>query len=193
MVLLLGFIVGIALFLICLFGIKMGWIDQLDEQMFNVFDSLHFLTGFSFLGTEPVISIGSIALIVYLLIKRNIFGVLTILLTVAGGNLLNKWIKTVVGRERPPFEHGEDGFSFVSGHAMVGVIFYLLAGYFIARAGDIHKRYIICSAGILLAILTGLSRIVEKAHYFTDVLAGFGLGMAIALLGIYINEKRMLR
>ncbi|BDG32595.1 hypothetical protein PthBH41_23070 [Parageobacillus thermoglucosidasius] len=46
---------------------------------------------------------------------------------------LNTFIKDLVGRERPPLAQGVQGFSFPSGHAMVGSIYLLLIAYFLSK------------------------------------------------------------
>jgi undecaprenyl-diphosphatase len=161
-----------------------------DSTFFPLFENMMFLKPFSIIGTELVIGTISILLMFYLwLRKKDYLGVLTVVVAVAGSNVINKLLKSTVERERPPFSHGEDGFSFPSGHAMVGLVFLLLLVYFISKEVQSTKiKLIFYSGGVLLALFTGMSRVVEKAHYFSDVLAGFLLGYAYFTLCIVLYE-----
>ncbi|MED4018769.1 phosphatase PAP2 family protein [Sutcliffiella cohnii] len=189
----LGIFFGIILFVFCLLNYKTDWVMELDNQMFPILEPFQWLVWFDYLGRGAFITAGAIILIIFLLKKRRMFASITVFMTVGGALFLTEWIKAVVKRERPPFEHGQDGFSFISGHAMYAVIFYLLTCYMIVEVGGYKRhKYYIYAIGILLSILIGVSRVVEKAHYFTDFLGGFGLGLAITLLAIhYYKRTRM--
>ncbi|MBM7647606.1 undecaprenyl-diphosphatase [Bacillus ectoiniformans] len=179
-----------AVFLLLFAGVEMNVFAWMDNRAFSVFEAFTGLKEFSFLGSEIVLGTISIILVVLLTWKRHIYGVMAVLTSVAGGNVLNKWLKEAVGRERPPFNHGEDGLSFVSGHAMLGLIVYLLICYFLLSFSnrDITQR-IGYAAAIVLAGLAGFSRVAERAHYLSDVLAGFSLGAAIFFLTVAVLEK----
>jgi undecaprenyl-diphosphatase len=161
-----------------------------DRIFFSLFENMMFLKPFSIIGTELVIATISILLMLYLWFrKKDYIGILTVVVAVACSNVINKLLKSIVERERPPFSHGEDGFSFPSGHAMVGLVFLLLLVYFISKEVQSTKvKLIFYGGGGLLALFTGMSRVVEKAHYFSDVLAGFLLGYAYFTLCIALYE-----
>ncbi|RLQ97287.1 phosphatase PAP2 family protein [Falsibacillus albus] len=181
-------------FLFMLLLVLNGGIATFDDEAAKLFTPLKFLSIFNVLGTQLIIGGGSIMLILYLWWrKKNYFGILLLLIAVAGGNLVNKWLKAAVGRERPPLAQGEEGFSFTSGHAMVGMIFYLLLAFFINQEVASKKiRIMIYSAGVLSAVLTGLSRIVTHAHYPSDVFAGYLAGVTIFMFttGVYGWNKK---
>jgi undecaprenyl-diphosphatase len=112
-----------------------------------------------------------------------------VLAAVGGSYGLNTIIKNGVGRERPPFSHGEAGLSFPSGHAMVGSIYLLLIAYFVGH--EVKKRsskwaiYIMCG---VLALLTGLSRLAKQVHYPSDVVAGFFLAFPYLYLCLTVYQ-----
>jgi undecaprenyl-diphosphatase len=139
-----------------------------------------------------VIGGGSILLILYLWrVKKDFAGILTVVVAVAGSNVLNKVIKNLMERERPAAALEEDGFSFPSGHAMVGMVFYLTAAYYLSREfSSVKVKWGICILALLITVLTGMSRIVEQAHYPSDVLAGFLIGYSIFTLTTFLYEKR---
>ncbi|MCC5802964.1 phosphatase PAP2 family protein [Rossellomorea vietnamensis] len=150
------------------------------------------LEPFSVIGTELVIGIATIALILFLWwIKKDYAGIITVVVLVAGSNVLNKAIKGWMERERPPFSHGEEGFSFPSGHAMVGIVFLLVIAYFISKEiSNMGMKVTIFTLAVILSLLAGFSRVAEQAHYPTDVAAGFLLGYSFFVLCIFLYEKR---
>ncbi|MFI9614295.1 phosphatase PAP2 family protein [Streptomyces sp. NPDC052023] len=95
--------------------------------------------------------------------------------------LVNVPIRGFVERPRPFFEHeglevlvaGKSDFSFVSDHATIAMA--LGVGLFVA-----HRKFGL--AGIGLALLEGFCRVYMGVHYPTDVVGGFALGTAVALL-----------
>ncbi|MEU1405350.1 phosphatase PAP2 family protein [Streptomyces sp. NPDC005728] len=95
--------------------------------------------------------------------------------------LVNVPIRGFVERPRPFVDHrglevlvsGKTDFSFVSDHATITMA--IGVGLFIA-----NRRFGI--AGIGLALLEGFCRVYMGVHYPTDVVGGFALGTAVALL-----------
>lgn len=174
-------------FLGLLAGTQAGWAEPLDQAALNT-TAFSGFAAFHFLGSEWLLGGGALLLIAFLAFKRNMYGVLAVLAAVGGGNMLNKALKEWVGRERPPFPHGESGFSFVSGHAMLGIIFYCLLAYFLCSYGKGSRFFY--AAALMLAFLSGISRIAEKAHYATDVLAGWLLGGTVFLLLVFLLKRK---
>lgn len=95
--------------------------------------------------------------------------------------LVNVPIRGFVERPRPFVDHqgldvlvpGKTDFSFVSDHATITMA--LGVGLFVA-----NRRFGV--AGIGLALLEGFCRVFMGVHYPTDVVGGFALGTAVALL-----------
>ncbi|MYV42932.1 phosphatase PAP2 family protein [Streptomyces sp. SID1328] len=95
--------------------------------------------------------------------------------------LVNVPIRGFVERPRPFMDHqgldvliaGKSDYSFVSDHATITMA--IGVGLFVA-----HRRFGI--AGIALALLEGFCRVFMGVHYPTDVIGGFALGTAVALL-----------
>jgi len=99
------------------------------------------------------------------------------------GLLLYKYLKTRLTRERPYITLAGvvagtpalDRYSFPSGHTLHAVSFTVLACYsFPALAW-------LC---VPFAVLVAASRVVLGLHYPTDVLAGAGIGGALAFTGL---------
>ncbi|EGG48260.1 MULTISPECIES: phosphatase PAP2 family protein [Streptomyces] len=95
--------------------------------------------------------------------------------------LVNVPIRGFVERPRPFVDHdglevlvdGKDDFSFVSDHATLTMA--IAVGLFVA-----NRRFGLI--GIGLALLEGFCRVYMGVHYPTDVVGGFALGTAVALL-----------
>ncbi|GAB2661446.1 phosphatase PAP2 family protein [Nocardia goodfellowii] len=102
-----------------------------------------------------------------------------VLLTGAGGLILNAVVKALVGRLRPVVEtpvHSVGGWSFPSGHAMSSLVcFGVVALVFIPIQRPGVRRVLIASTTLLVTAI-GFSRVALGVHYLTDVLAGWLLG-----------------
>lgn len=107
--------------------------------------------------------------------------------------LANQILKRIVARPRPTEYRiiEELGYSFPSGHSMVGMAFYGLLIYFIYR--KVKNPYIKWTSCILLTMLIfliGLSRVYLGVHYASDVIAGFCISAAyLALFTQVIAHK----
>ncbi|MEW2633842.1 phosphatase PAP2 family protein [Streptomyces sp. NPDC048389] len=95
--------------------------------------------------------------------------------------LINIPIRGFVERPRPFLDHqrievlveGKTDYSFVSDHATMAMA--IAAGLFVA-----HRRFGLAAFG--LAVAEGFCRVYMGVHYPTDVIGGFALGTAVALL-----------
>ena len=95
--------------------------------------------------------------------------------------LVNVPIRGFVERPRPFVDHdgldvligGKSDFSFVSDHATLMMA--MGVGLFVA-----NRKFGL--VGIVLALFGGFCRVYMGVHYPTDVIGGFALGTAVALL-----------
>ncbi len=167
------------------------FLDQvLSDFVTSVFHETSYplFTMISELGDK--IGIGIVALLMLLwlwLKKRDYFGMAVFVLAVAIGNEVNKWIKELVGRERPVFDQVEvaESLSFPSGHAMVGFILYMLAAHLLAENVKSNGAKLgIGLFALIIVLLIGLSRTVLQSHFPTDVLGGYTIGAAWTILWI---------
>lgn len=141
-----------------------------------------------------VISIFTIALI--FIYKKYRLATWFCLSVIIGAVLLNKVLKNFFDRPRPFNVYEIDNlvhassYSFPSGHAMGSIISYLLLAYIINKVikNNILK-YILIVISILLSITICFTRVYLGVHYPTDVIAGFSLGLAWALLCILVYRN----
>jgi lipid A 4'-phosphatase len=152
------------------------FLDQnpLVQFSYHLFAKIHF----------AVLALLLLALVVQLIRRSSPrkAGFLLLVLVLGPGLLVNGVLKAESGRARPlhtvvyggeapftpAFQHADqcrDNCSFVSGHASMG--FFLVALAWVVR----DRRWLL--AGVFLGGLVGLGRIVQGAHFFSDVIFSF--------------------
>ncbi|MES9874716.1 MAG: phosphatase PAP2 family protein [Candidatus Sedimenticola sp. 6PFRAG7] len=81
--------------------------------------------------------------------------------------------------------YAADSYSFPSGHTLKAVVLYGFLSVIIARPIQPHWRWLPYALAASIAVAVGLSRLYLGAHWLTDVLGSFTLGVIwISLLGI---------
>jgi len=156
-----------------------------------------FMRAVSFCGAPATLLTAALVLALYLGARRRSTDVGMLALAVGGGELLNPLLKVVFARERPSFLDPLvvlKTYSFPSGHATGSTIFYGLAAYLIARAATRWTwRVLAVVAAVVAVLLVGFSRIYLGAHYLSDVVGGFGVGLvwlASVVTGIETLRRR---
>jgi membrane-associated phospholipid phosphatase len=123
--------------------------------------------------------------------RKNLWGMIIYFITVAGGGLLNLWLKSFFERERPNVNRiiEADGFSFPSGHSMGSMTYYGFLGYLVIRSKykPLSKLGWVILFGLVI-LLIGISRIYLGVHYPSDVLAGYMAGSVWLVLCISLLE-----
>lgn len=160
------------------------WVEQ----------SAHDITA---LGGYPVLTLFTVITIGYLLMIRRGGAAMLVVVAIGGGTLISQGLKALFGRARPdvvPHLVDVHTLSFPSGHSMLSAVTYLTLGALIAAVQPSRrvKAYIVGCA-IILALLVGVSRIYLGVHWPTDVLAGWSVGAAWALLCGAVAERLMRR
>lgn len=145
------------------------WSSPLNEIMI-------FITNIA----SPVnLSLLSILLLIALIIKKKRYYTILFITGMAGGLFLEFFIKVLTHRERPLNAMLDiSGYSFPSGHATMATIFFILLLY--ALKDDIKNnvlRMFFIITTIFAFIVVGLSRVYLNVHWFSDVIAGFALGI----------------
>jgi undecaprenyl-diphosphatase len=103
------------------------------------------------------------------------------------GSLASTIAKSVFGRPRPPVAVHETHVTlaaFPSGHATESAAFFVAGSLALALtvARSRTGKVLLLMAGLLLTGAVGVSRLVLGVHWLSDVVAGWCLGTAIALV-----------
>jgi undecaprenyl-diphosphatase len=161
-----------------------GTATWFHERLTPLFVSvLHAFTEF---GSGEWIGIVLSALVLFFVWKRSWPSLITLIVAVPGGMLLNEWLKFLVHRQRPfidgPFVDWS-GYSFASGHTIGATLLYgqlLLFVLPVLKAR--HWRRLCIFSAVSLVLLVGFSRIALGAHFLTDVLAAIFFGIVWLML-----------
>lgn len=101
-----------------------------------------------------------------------------------------------IGRDRPQLTGAMEFItlpSFPSGHVMTFVVFCTLALLMgLPNIDQTWKRWTTVAAIVLSALLVGFLRLYLLAHWFTDVIAGYGLGLICAVVAYILVSQYFL-
>lgn len=150
-------------------NIHLIWRPWLNELMIIITNIL---------SPEVLFAIAFLATL-YFFQKKNWYNAALIFMSSAGGLILGAILKRLIGRARPAGGLVlESGLSFPSQHALMALIFFVLVMILFSKKikNQLLKGLFIFSS-LFLIILVGWSRIYLKVHWFSDVAAGFALGL----------------
>lgn len=99
-------------------------------------------------------------------------------------------LKEFVSRARPEGIVSETGFSFVSGHATIAVVFFGLLTYLIfKRSRNYNLKIASVIVSSVMILLIGFTRLYLGVHWFSDVLGGFIVGVFILTSCVIVKER----
>jgi undecaprenyl-diphosphatase len=138
------------------------------------------------LGSLPVT--GSVALVTSLVLaaRRRVAEAVAVAAGMALTVWAVHWAKDAVDRPRPlhPLVSAADQ-SYPSGHSAYAVIYIVLAIVVGRMFPHWRGGVALVSAAVGLTLLIGVTRIYLRAHYFSDVIGGYGLAIGLfSLTGI---------
>jgi membrane-associated phospholipid phosphatase len=151
-----------------------------------------FMLFITFLGNHKFLIPANLLLLMYYIFKKNRWLSIRVVALALSSLFIKLLLKLLFHRDRPaiPLLHKVDGFSFPSGHALIGVAFYGLLIY-IAWNEVKNKlwRIIIVSSLIFLILLISFSRIYLRVHYTSDVMAGLAMGFIWLTVSLWVIGK----
>jgi len=150
------------------------------------------LRAFTEFGSGEWIGVVLFCVALYFVWKKWWPSLVTLIIAVPGGMLLNEWVKILVHRQRPfvdgPFVDWS-GYSFASGHTIGATLLYgqlLLFVLPVMKAR--HWRLLCIFSAVFLVLLVGFSRIALGAHFLTDVLAAIVFGIVWLMLCMVLRK-----
>lgn len=144
------------------------------------------MSDFTALGSFAVIIFVTAAVSGYLALRQRGGAALLLAASVASGAILSSLLKIGIDRPRPDVVTrlaDVHTLSFPSGHAMVSAVAYLTMGVLLASfvEGRRTQLYVLSVAAVAV-VLIGATRVYLGVHWPTDVLAGWCIGAAWAML-----------
>jgi membrane-associated phospholipid phosphatase len=137
---------------------------------------------------------------IYFIVKRFWQELTMLAVAMAGESLLFWTISSFFGRARPPTQiwivlHIP---GFPSGHSMASVVLFgFLAYLLVPKIQSAFGKGLMVGVTILVILFVGFTRVFTAAHYLTDVLAGYAMGIAwsgmvYTLIEMYFQKRRSL-
>jgi len=103
---------------------------------------------------------------------------------IGGTALINSLLKSLIARPRPELRLVEIHTpSFPSWHSSTSMALALSLWFLFVRNLPPDRRNALGGLLLLWPLLIGFSRLFLNAHWFSDILAGWGLGMLLTSLG----------
>jgi undecaprenyl-diphosphatase len=199
-VLLVGilFLISIFAFAFLAKGVVEGQERKVDNSIFTFFDQfstlhvINIMRVISFFGSVQFLIPAYIIIIAYFFIQKKYRVGVDISIIAITSSALMFGLKAIFHRQRPdlPIIKGIYTYSFPSGHALSSFIFISIL-IFIIRNGkgkNIYK-WIATILLLLSSITIGISRIILRAHYPTDVIASFCLGIVWVIVSLWLLKK----
>lgn len=94
-------------------------------------------------------------------------------------------LKIAVGRPRPE----GPAFGFPSGHATAAAA-YFGAVLYLSESLRPDVRRLVRVVAVIMIVLVGIARVMLRAHWPSDVLGGFALGLALASAAAVLAARR---
>lgn len=165
----------------------------INDYAHPILDSV--IVGVTLTGNIGTVLIMSTCAIFFLKKYGEIRSIIQIIFTVGGAIMLNILLKYLFQRDRPKLWQlviQESTYSFPSGHALITAAF---ATSLVFIWWKVRYRWLIVVAAALYVLLVGFSRLYLGVHYPTDVIAGWCVGVAWAVivaivLKVVVIEKR---
>jgi len=139
----------------------------------------------SALGSAVIATSVVVIATAYLMLSQRRRHALMIAACGLGAPAVMEVLKQFHDRPRPSVVTPVDptiGLSFPSGHTLAATAIYLTLGVLIASAADRRRiKVFVMVIAVLLAFTVGFTRVYLGAHYPTDVVGGWMVGLAWAL------------
>jgi undecaprenyl-diphosphatase len=172
--------------------------DMFDTNVFHFLKAhttpplVKLMNGLSFFGNHLFLIPAYILLVTILFLRHQRSDAINIIAIVLSSTALLFGFKAIYRRHRPEFPLLREfhNYSFPSGHALSSFIFCSILIYLIWKS-DLRPalKYLLAGLLVIFSLSIGISRIVLRYHFASDVLAGFALGFAWVIFSFWILKK----
>ena len=192
------FIISLFVFAFIAEGVIEGNEQAFDNNIFTFFSSfstpgfINAMKFFTFLGSADFLIPAYLFVIIYFIFKKLYRHAINIFIIAASSTALLFILKSIFQRQRPslPIIRTITTYSFPSGHMLSSFVFCSILCFIVVKSDwRLLHKWLTSILLFLFAITIGISRIVLKAHYPTDVVASLFLGIAWVILSFYILRK----
>ncbi len=192
------FLAGLYLFAILTHEVIFEEEEEFDNKLIHFFapysaeQFLRVMKIFTFFGSGKFLFPAYALMVTYFLIKRRAMIGLSIAIIAITSTALSHGAKLIFQRARPnlPLIEPLKTYSFPSGHALSSFVFCSILVYLVWRFNiKTVWKWTFSVLLFLFALTIGMSRIVLKMHYPTDVLAGFCLAFIWVILSFYLLNR----
>ena len=172
--------------------------NSFDNSVFAFFKShttgglVEVMRVLTFFGSTYFIIPAYVVLIIFLSLIHRRSDAINVAIVAISSTLLMLGLKQFFHRHRPelPLVKTLTNFSFPSGHALCSFIFCSVIVYLVDKGKlPLKWKWTFSILLILLSITIGISRIVLRYHYATDVLASFCVGFAWVIFSLWLERK----
>jgi undecaprenyl-diphosphatase len=141
----------------------------------------------AFICDPHVFGFLSIPLIAYFAYKKQWNTALLWFFSIATTIAAVYFLKIIIHRPRP--EAVLTDFSFPSGHCAVSLVFFCLLYYTFKEKLQKTQRALAISAITLITLLIGFNRLYVHAHWLSDVIGGYSIGILVFILCVFSTRK----
>jgi undecaprenyl-diphosphatase len=124
-------------------------------------------------ASVPIVAAILVAVALLFLLLRSPRRLAFVLVAAASVLLLEAGLKRAI--QRPALFHGAASFSYPSGHAMLAVAIVASTAYALPRT---VARIATAIVGGAWAAMVGVASVVHHAHYPSDIVGGWAIGLA---------------
>ncbi len=172
--------------------------EVFDNRVFRFFDNnvsdgfVSVMRFFTFFGSSTFLIPAYLLLVLFYIYRKQRRRAINIMIIGVSSTALMFGLKEVFKRNRPdiPIVKTIKTFSFPSGHSLSAFIFCSVLIYLIWHSKlATATKWVLTVLLLLFAITIGISRIVLKVHFATDVIAGFCLGFAWVIPTFWLLRK----
>jgi undecaprenyl-diphosphatase len=192
------FILALSLFSVLAHEVVIEKEDWFDSKVFFFLNN--YTTPFiiklsrllTFFGSGTFLLPAYAVIIILLVYKKRKTDAVDLAILVITSRLLTYVLKNVFSRPRPGSPLFKDTFtySFPSGHTFSSFVFFSVIAWEIWRSRMATKWKWVCITGCtLFSLAIGMSRIILRYHFASDVLAGLNLALAYVLLFFWLQKK----